>query len=97
MLAVFRYASAKALALISAYLEQGVLDRSEVARTLTPMVRMRWAVQAGYFARRISSNDLTGINGLHENEKGLEDARLHLARDQRALTVEWRGVQSRAE
>ena len=67
-------------ALVDAYLGEGALDRSEVERTLSPMLRMRWAVQADYFARRISTNDLTGINGLHENEMGLEDARLHLAR-----------------
>lgn len=48
--------------------------------TLTPMLRMRWAVQADYFAGRISTNDLTGIGGPNENEKGLEDARLGLTR-----------------
>jgi hypothetical protein len=37
-------------------------------------LRFRWAVQADYFARRITVNDLTGIAGPHENEKGLEDA-----------------------
>ena len=66
--------------LVDAYLGEEVLDRSEVERTLAPMIRMRWAVQADYFARRISERDLTGIDGLHENEKGLEDARLHLRR-----------------
>lgn len=39
------------------------------------MLRFRWAVQADYFARRVSANDLTGISGPEENEKGLEDAR----------------------
>jgi hypothetical protein len=39
------------------------------------MLRFRWAVQADYFARRIADNDLTGISGPEENEKGLEDAR----------------------
>ena len=39
------------------------------------MLRFRWAVQADYFARRITGNDLTGIAGPEENEKGLEDAR----------------------
>ena len=37
--------------------------------------RFRWAVQADYFARRIDGNDLTGIAGPQDNEKGLEDAR----------------------
>ncbi len=68
----------EAKALVGAYLEEGVLDRSEVERTLAPMLRLRWAVQADYFARRISANDLTGIGGSQENDKGLEDARLGL-------------------
>lgn len=65
--------------LMDAYLERGVLQRTEVEGTLRPMLRLRWAVQADYFARRISTNDLTGITGPHENEEGLEDARLSLA------------------
>jgi hypothetical protein len=44
------------------------------------MLRFRWAVQADYFASRITSNDLTGINWPQENEKGLEDARRALSR-----------------
>ena len=39
------------------------------------MLRFRWAVQADYFAWRVTANDLTGITGPEENEKGLEDAR----------------------
>jgi Ser/Thr protein kinase RdoA (MazF antagonist) len=50
----------RAAALIDAYLSQGVLEPAEVQRALGPMLRMRWAVQADYFARRIASNDLTG-------------------------------------
>jgi hypothetical protein len=37
--------------------------------------RFRWAVQADYFAWRITAGDLAGITGPEENEKGLEDAR----------------------
>ena len=70
---------ANAGALIDAYLEQNVLDRVEVERTLRPMLRLRWAVQADYFARRLSMNDLTGIDNADENEIGLEDARSGLA------------------
>lgn len=66
--------------LISAYLDDQLLQISEVDRTLRPMLRMRWAVQADYFARRISTNDLTGIAAPHENEEGLEDARMALLR-----------------
>jgi homoserine kinase type II len=65
-------------ALIDAYLEQDVLDRAEVERTLRPMLRLRWAVQADYFARRLSTDDLTGIGSADENELGLEDARMGL-------------------
>jgi hypothetical protein len=50
----------------------------EVERSLAPMLRPRWAVQADYFAWRIAGNNLTGISGPQENEKGLEDARLFL-------------------
>jgi homoserine kinase type II len=42
------------------------------------MLRFRWAVQASYFAWRIAANNLTGINGPQDNEKGLEDARRSL-------------------
>ena len=65
----------RATALIGAYLETGALAAAEVERSLAPMLRFRWAVQANYFAWRIATNDLTGIGGPEENEKGLEDAR----------------------
>jgi Ser/Thr protein kinase RdoA (MazF antagonist) len=64
--------------LIAAYLSHGLLDRREVAHGLDAMLRFRWAVQADYFARRITENDMTGISGPWENEKGLEDARRFL-------------------
>jgi Ser/Thr protein kinase RdoA (MazF antagonist) len=70
-----------AAAVIDAYLEHGLLDRAEVDRTLEAMLRLRWAVQADYFARRLRANDLTGIEGPPGNEQGLEDARLALIRD----------------
>jgi Ser/Thr protein kinase RdoA (MazF antagonist) len=65
----------RAEALIEAYLEHPVLDRAEVQRTLRPMLGLRWAVQADYFARRLSTGDLTGIESAGENELGLADAR----------------------
>jgi Ser/Thr protein kinase RdoA (MazF antagonist) len=61
--------------LVDAYLTTGALSADEVARALRPMARMRWAVQADYFATRIATDDLTGIDDIAENEKGLEDAR----------------------
>lgn len=64
--------------LIHAYLSQGAVGPDEAARGLAPMLRFRWAVQANYFAWRISENNLTGISGPQDNEKGLEDARQFL-------------------
>ena len=64
--------------LIEAYLATGALARDEVARGLPALVQLRWAVQADYFARRIATDDLTGIDDRAENEKGLEDARRSL-------------------
>jgi Ser/Thr protein kinase RdoA (MazF antagonist) len=61
--------------LIAAYLDAGVVGAAEVGRGLAAMLRFRWAVQANYFAWRIAGNDLTGISGPADNEKGLEDAR----------------------
>jgi Ser/Thr protein kinase RdoA (MazF antagonist) len=62
-----------------AYLATGVLSRAETEEGLPLMLRLRWAVQADYFARRITGNDLTGIAGPEDNEKGLEEARRALA------------------
>jgi len=70
----------RAAPLVRAYLDHGPLDRAEVGRTMEPMLRMRWAVQADYFARRVAANDLTGIRDPIENEKGLDDARRGLGR-----------------
>lgn len=66
--------------LIKSYLTEGVLTGDEVDRGLLTLLRFRWAVQADYFARRLANNDLTGIDGPAENEKGLEDARRALTR-----------------
>jgi homoserine kinase type II len=64
----------RAAAMTDAYPSAGPLTAREVAG-LPVMLRFRWAVQADYFARRITVGDLTGITGPEENEKGLEDAR----------------------
>jgi Ser/Thr protein kinase RdoA (MazF antagonist) len=73
--------------LIQAYLATGTISRAEVDGGLALMLRFRWAVQADYFARRIEENDLTGIAGPAENEKGLEDARRALLDDPSAITA----------
>ena len=68
-----------ATALLDAYLTDAVIPASEVDRALGTMLRMRWAVQADYFAMRVATNDLTGVSGPEENAAGLEDARRALA------------------
>jgi homoserine kinase type II len=65
----------RAAAMTDAYQAAGLLSQQEITDGLPVMLRFRWAVQADYFAWRVTSNDLTGITGPHENEKGLEDAR----------------------
>jgi homoserine kinase type II len=69
---------ARAAAMTGAYQAAGLLTEREIADGLPVLLRFRWAVQADYFARRITANDLTGITGPEENEKGLDDARLAL-------------------
>jgi Ser/Thr protein kinase RdoA (MazF antagonist) len=66
-------------AMVSAYLDEGVLGAAEIEAGMAAMLRFRWAVQANYFSWRIAVNNLTGIDGPEENEKGLEDARRALA------------------
>jgi homoserine kinase type II len=65
----------QARTLIRAYLGEGMLGAAEVEHGLAAMLRFRWAVQANYFAWRIAGDNLTGISGPQDNEKGLEDAR----------------------
>jgi Ser/Thr protein kinase RdoA (MazF antagonist) len=65
----------RAAAMTGAYLRAGPLTAPEVAAGLPVMLRFRWVVQADHFAWRITANDLTGITGPEENEKGLEHAR----------------------
>ena len=65
----------RASALLDGYLGEGVMHATEVERSLATMLRLRWAVQADYFSRRIAADDLTGIAGPAENRRGLDDAR----------------------
>jgi Ser/Thr protein kinase RdoA (MazF antagonist) len=64
----------RASALLDAYVAAGAVSWAEIDRALTPMLRFRWAVQADYFARRIATNDMTGIATPDENQTGLEHA-----------------------
>jgi homoserine kinase type II len=62
-------------ALVEAYRATGALSGEEIRRGLPVLLRLRWAVQADYFARRSARNDLTGIDGPDGNAAGLDDAR----------------------
>ncbi|KAB1110177.1 phosphotransferase enzyme family protein [Micromonospora aurantiaca] len=66
--------------LVEAYLESKTMTRAEVEHGLTAMLRFRWAVQADYFARRLVTDDLTGITSAADNEVGLENAHRWLGR-----------------
>jgi Ser/Thr protein kinase RdoA (MazF antagonist) len=70
---------AAATDLLEAYLAAGPVPREELEATLPTMLRFRWAVQADYFAYRLSVDDRTGIRDPAENRKGLYDARDALA------------------
>jgi homoserine kinase type II len=68
--------AAHAGAVLAAYTaNSGPVPAEELRRGLAPMLRLRWALQAYYFAHRCADNDLTGVSGPAENEKGLADAR----------------------
>jgi len=60
---------------VPAYLRRRPDLTAELERGLPTFLRVRYAVQAGYFAWRISTNLLTGISGPADNQKGLADAR----------------------
>lgn len=60
---------------VAAYLGQRPALADEILHGLDVFLRVRYAVQAGYFAWRITTNLLTGISGPADNLKGLADAR----------------------
>lgn len=68
----------RAGAFLDAYSAASPLDPAEL-RHLDAFRRFRWVVQAAYFARRLSTHDLTGVSGQTENERGLDNARRGLA------------------
>jgi thiamine kinase-like enzyme len=60
---------------VPAYLARRPEPAPEIETGLTPFLRLRWAVQAGYFAWRLAHDIRTGITYPAENLKGLADAR----------------------
>lgn len=61
--------------LIDAYVAAGQVGRDEIDAALPVMLRFCWAVQADFFAHRITTGDLTGAVDPEDNWKGLRDAR----------------------
>ena len=64
----------RASAFLATYAEQATLTSDEW-HWLDDFRGFRWLVQAAYFAGRLAREDLTGISGSAENERGLADAR----------------------
>jgi thiamine kinase-like enzyme len=67
---------------VPAYLGQRPELKDEVDTGLNGFLRLRWAVQAGYFAWRCSTDVRTGIADPAENRKGLADARRAFASEE---------------
>ena len=61
--------------LVRAYARTGAVPTAEITRGVEVMLRVRWAVQADYFARRLAADDRTGITDPSQNLAGLHDAR----------------------
>lgn len=51
------------------------MPAAEISRGLLPMLDLRWSLQAYYFAHRIATHDMTGIDGPADNDRGLSNAR----------------------
>jgi homoserine kinase type II len=69
------YAGGRVDRVVPGYLEVRPDLTDELTRGVDAFLGVRWAVQAGYFAWRITHNVLTGIESPAENAKGLADAR----------------------
>lgn len=65
--------------LIDGYAAAAVVSRDEIDAALPVMLRLRWAVQAEWFARRIAADDLTGVDDAADIVTGLHRARDALA------------------
>jgi Ser/Thr protein kinase RdoA (MazF antagonist) len=63
---------------LAAYLSESLMSRVEAEALLPALLRVRWAVQASYFALRVREHDLTGIDDHSGNARGLADARRNL-------------------
>jgi len=68
-------------ALLDAYTHTAALPAAEITRGLDVLLRVRWAVQADYFSRRLAADDCTGISEPAQNLVGLHDARDYFSSD----------------
>ena len=68
----------RATAFLTTYRTHGPLGADEL-QLLDAFRRLRWVVQAAYFAWRLAGRDLTGVADQADNDKGLNDARRGLA------------------
>jgi len=68
----------RSLDLLEAYCAAGPMTRDEIEASLPTLLKFRWAVQADWFARRVVTDDRTGISDPKENWRGLHDAKEHL-------------------
>ena len=68
------YAGGQPDHVVPAYLRQHPDLEQEIRAGLDAFLRIRWSVQAGYFAWRCANNIRTGIADPAENRKGLADA-----------------------
>ena len=66
-----------AASFLSAYAASGVLPTGELDHVAV-LLRLRWAVQAAYFAGRLARGDRTGLEDESGNRIGLDDARRRL-------------------
>lgn len=60
---------------LMSYTEHGPCSADEVTTHLATFRRLRWGVQAAYFAQRLATRDLTGIEDDAGNRQGIDDAR----------------------
>ena len=60
---------------VGAYLAERPALVQEISANLDAFIRFRWAIQAAYFAWRLTADVQTGLTTNDGNHKGLSDAR----------------------
>lgn len=84
--------------LLDAYAAATGADAGDLLPRVRALLVLRWAVQADYFARRLVTGDLTGVDDVSANRRGLADARRARRRGRRRRPVSrWRPRRRRDE